>query len=133
METITKPEILIVDDEVFVLKSLIRTLRQEGYRVTAVNTAARALQKMEQTEFNLVICDLKMPDIDGIEFLTLVSEVSPNTTQVLLSGHADLRDLQEAINRCNVTQFVAKPWDATELRTLTRQLVDESLYNTEIA
>ena len=123
--TNTKPEILIVDDEVNVLKSLIRNLRNEGYRVTAVNTAYKALEKMRSTKFNVVISDLKMPDMNGIEFLSLVAEVYPKTAQVMLSGHAEMEDLQEAINRCQIIQFLPKPWDAEELKAITRQLVEE--------
>lgn len=123
--TNTKPEILIVDDEVNVLKSLIRNLRNEGYRVTAVNTAYKALEKMRSTTFNVVISDLKMPDMNGIEFLSLVAEVYPKTAQVMLSGHAEMEDLQEAINRCQIIQFLPKPWDAEELKAITRQLVEE--------
>ena len=120
-----KPEVLIVDDEVRVLKALIRSLREEGYKVTAVNTPAKALDKLAETTYHLVISDLKMPDMDGIEFLALVAELYPDTAQLLLSGHADMNALREAINKCQISQFIAKPWDTQELKSVTRQLVEQ--------
>ncbi len=121
-DTESKPSVLIVDDELNILKSIIRNLRHQGYHVTAVNTAERALQKMDSRSFDVVISDLRLPGMNGIEFLTLVTELFPDTAQIMLSGHAELADLRSAINQCRIDHFMSKPWDAQELRNVTRML-----------
>ena len=62
-------------------------------------------------------------------FLALVAELYPDTAQLLLSGHADMNALREAINKCQISQFIAKPWDTQELKSVTRQLVEQVTYD----
>jgi len=118
-------KILIVDDEVNVLNSLMRVLRIDGYDVTAVDSPKKALEKLEGKNFNVVISDLKMPNMDGIEFLSLAAELYPKTIQILLSGNANSDDVLKAMKYCEIVEFVAKPWNSDDLRSLIAELVEQ--------
>lgn len=109
-----------VDDEPNVVRALARTLRHEDISRVGVDSAAKALTRLAEEPFDLVISDLKMPDMDGIEFLELVTEFYPKPRQVIISGNAGFADLQEAVNTCAVEQFIEKPWDPDDIRALVR-------------
>lgn len=117
------PRVLLVDDEVNVLNAILRVVRQLGWKVTAVNTGRKALEKMSEVAFDLIISDLKMPGMDGIELLSVMAELYPDTPRILLSGHASSLDVRAAIDRCEIEFFVPKPWDNDELKDLMIALV----------
>lgn len=107
--------VLIVDDEAPVRRALARALRRTDFEIDTVDGARSALKAMETHDYHLIISDLKMPETDGVELLTTVSELYPQTSRMLLSGHADRADLNDAINRCRVDQYLDKPWDNQQL------------------
>lgn len=135
MENHAIPNILIVDDETSIIRSISRLLRNEGFAVVGAESPQEALKRMRVTDFHLVISDLQMPGMDGIEFLSLVAEIYPKTARILISGVADKQDLKEAIDQCQVEHFIQKPWDPKQLKAQTIQVVAENEYkrNREIA
>lgn len=121
-------KLLIVDDDTSIIQALKRLLRSEGLTVVGAKDPREALQKMRTTDFNLVISDLKMPGMNGIEFLSIAAEIFPRTSQALLSGHAELTDLADAIDQCQIEHFFPKPWDPQEFKTKTVQMMAENEY-----
>ena len=119
--------ILIVDDQPNVVKALVRILRKPGIQITGVDSAEKALTKMVKENYDMVISDLKMPVMDGIDFLSVVSELYPTVKQILLSGQAGPRELKSAINKCSIEQFVSKPWDVEEMQSLVWQELEAAL------
>ena len=105
--------ILLVDDEPNVLTALLRLLRQ--YQVTMATSGEEALMLAKGQKFDLVISDYRMPGIDGIEFLILFKHIQPDAIRVMLSGHADLQGVQQAINEAQVFRFINKPWNNFEI------------------
>ncbi len=124
----TTRTILLVDDDINILKSVVRVLRREQIDVRAAESAFEALELMKEHDFHLVITDLRMPGMDGLEFLAIVTERYPKTLQVMLSGNADKPDLERAMSQCQVRHFMTKPWNVDELKTLAAQLLDEAEY-----
>lgn len=116
-------KILIVDDEPNVRKSIARVLRSEGWQIMEAVDGTAALELMQQIDFNLVISDLRMPRMNGVEFLAIASKTHPNSAQIMLSGHARPADLENIINQCKVIQFMEKPWMPAELQEKARQIV----------
>ncbi|MDG1205394.1 MAG: response regulator [Pseudomonadales bacterium] len=110
--------ILIVDDQPNVVKALARVLRKPGIHITGVDSAEKALSKMLKEDYDMVISDLKMPVMDGIDFLSVVSELYPAVKQILLSGHAGPKELKNAINQCSIEQFISKPWSVEEMQSI---------------
>jgi response regulator RpfG family c-di-GMP phosphodiesterase len=103
--------LLLVDDEPGVLSSLRRLLRPWGYRILTAESAKGGLENLEREPVDLVISDMRMPEMDGAAFLEQVRLRWPLTTRILLTGYADVASTIGAINRGEIFRYVAKPWD----------------------
>ena len=126
--------ILIVDDEVDVLKSLQRLLRRAPWRSAGkmgqlvIDCAAsphEALDKAACTAFTLVLCDYRMPGLNGVELLMELRRRQPDAARLIMSGHADLDALIGAINEAGISRFVAKPWNDDELLTAIGEVLEQ--------
>jgi response regulator RpfG family c-di-GMP phosphodiesterase len=108
MKNTASDTILFVDDDVRVVSALQRSLYRD-YRIEIAARPEDALDAIAQTDYAVVISDLKMPGMNGIELLTTVKEVAPNTVRVLLTGQADLDAAIAAVNDGNIFRFLTKP------------------------
>ena len=118
--------ILIVDDEEMILKALVRTLRNENYNIFTAMGGQEALKLFDMREFDLVISDQNMPEMDGVTFLQKVKAEQPETLTVMLTGAKDISVAMQAINEAGVYKFILKPWDDDDLK-VTIQRALESL------
>ncbi len=119
-----RSKILIVDDEENILSALKRLFRNEDYEILTAQSGEEALSTLEQQPVDLIISDLKMPNMNGIEFLAKAKERSPGPLRIMLTGHADLKSVIEAIDRGEVYRFLLKPWNNDELKMTIRQALD---------
>lgn len=106
--------ILLVDDEQNVLNALQRELRGH-FEVEAFDNPLSALERSREVQFDLVISDYKMPDMNGLEFLKAFELIQPDTARMVLSGQADIDALIRAINETHIYRFIAKPWEKSNL------------------
>lgn len=117
----TPVRILIVDDEPHVLHALVRLLRQGLVRpwrdaeITCHANPFKALAATLESAVDLVICDYRMPGLDGVQLLTRMARTHPDTVRVLLTGSPDLQAVIKAVNAAAVARVVLKPWDNREL------------------
>ena len=137
--------ILIVDDEVAILNALGRLLRRtpcvsgdEVFKLTVDTFASphEGLEKAACTAYDLVLCDYRMPAINGVEWLKALRRIQPDTARLIMSGHADLDALVGAINEAGISRYIAKPWNDAELvSTLAEVLVQrrQTLENQRLA
>ena len=109
------PSVLLLDDEIEVLNSLERLLRK-NYRVSSFTDARAALKSFKDSPTHIVISDLKMPDIDGGEFLKAIAKLNSRTKCIALTGYADTELAQKAINDGKISYYVTKPWDNDDLK-----------------
>ncbi|MDQ5947131.1 MAG: hypothetical protein QG619_2563 [Pseudomonadota bacterium] len=116
--------ILCVDDEANILNSLRRLFRQHGYQISVAGGGAEGLQILETQTFDLVISDMRMPEMDGARFLEQVFKRYPDTVRILLTGYADITSTIEAVNKGQIYRYVSKPWDDQELLLTVRQALD---------
>ncbi|MBI4986208.1 MAG: EAL domain-containing protein [Rhodocyclales bacterium] len=116
--------LLLVDDEENILRSLVRLLRGEGYRILTATGGAAALQMLAGNEVQVILSDQRMPGMSGSEMLSHVKELYPDTVRMVLSGYADLASVTDAINRGNIYKFLIKPWDDDLLRANIREAFD---------
>ena len=110
--------LLIVDDEPGVLQALQRSLRARYRERLQIRTCAdplAALALARDERFDIVLSDLRMPEADGIEFLSLVAAVLPASVRMLLTGTADFSTAQRAITDAGVFRYLCKPWTDGEL------------------
>lgn len=107
--------ILCVDDESQILMSLKRVFRRAGHTVSTANSAADGLKYLAENEVDLVISDMRMPEMDGHHFLAEVAKQYPQTVRMLLTGYSDMESTIGAINNGSIYRYIAKPWDDTDL------------------
>lgn len=113
--------LLIVDDEENILKALVRVFRRDGYRVLTASSGEKGLEALETHKVNVILSDMRMPNMNGVEFLNRVKETHPDTIRIVLSGYTDLDFVTEAINRGAIYKFLTKPWDDELLRENIRK------------
>ena len=113
MET-QKTSILILDDEPIVSKRLKPSLEKKGYEVEAFTTSKDALERIEERKFDIVVTDLKMEGVDGMQFLTRVKEKYPETEVIVITGFATMATAKESFNK-GVFDFLAKPFKLGEI------------------
>ncbi len=109
-----KYKILIVDDEPDNLQLLYRTLRGK-YEIMKANGPKEALELLKTNDFQCIISDHKMPDIDGVEFLKLSTETHPNAMRLLVTAYSDVKILIDAINYARIYRYIKKPYAPDEL------------------
>ncbi len=107
--------LLFVDDEANVLSSLKRLFRPHGYRIFTAESGAEALQIMQREHIDLVISDMRMPQMNGAQFLEQVNQHWPDTVRILLTGYAELEATVDAINKGHIYRYIAKPWEDTDI------------------
>jgi two-component system, sensor histidine kinase and response regulator len=110
-----KYSILYVDDEEANL-NVFKAAYKWDYRIFTAVSAAQGLAIMEANPIDLVISDQRMPDMDGVDFLKLITPKYPNTVKILLTGYSEPEVIITAINECGIYRYMTKPWDDTEMR-----------------
>lgn len=108
--------LLLVDDEENITSSLVRLLRRDGYRILCANSGEAGLDMLAQNEVGVIISDQRMPGMTGVEFLSKVRELHPDTVRIVLSGYTELDTVTDAINRGAIYKFLTKPWEDELLR-----------------
>ena len=117
--------VLFVDDAETVLRSLKRSLVDEPYETLFANSGSKALEILEQEEVHVIVSDLCMPEMSGLELLTIVKNSYPHVIRLVLSGNTDREMLLEAINQGEISRFIPKPWKSDEeFKTIIRQAIE---------
>jgi len=120
-----KHVILLVDDEPYILSSLKRILRGEDREIYTAECAAAAwdiLKSVEEVE--VIVSDNRMPDTLGLDFLTKVKRLYPDTIRILMTGYPDLNSAMEAINKASIWRYILKPVEVDDLKVLIMQAFD---------
>ena len=119
-----KPRILIVDDEEIVRKNLTHYLSKDNYVVVPVSNGMEALKKMESSEFDVILTDLKMDNIDGIEILKRTKAKHPYTEVVMITGYATIDSAVESMKH-GAFHYLAKPFKLEDVKTVVRQAIEK--------
>ena len=108
--------IMIVDDEPSILSALSRMLEDvEEWDLETYDCAADGLKRAQTATFDVFVSDYRMPDMNGVEFLTEAKKLQPESMRIILSGFTDLEALLGAINTAEIFRFICKPWDDSDL------------------
>lgn len=113
--------ILFVDDEPSILSSLRRLFRPQGYQIHLADGGEAALELLEKLTVDLVVSDMRMPEMDGVQFLEQVRQRSPDTMRLLLTGYADITSTIDAVNRGEIYRYISKPWDDADMVLIVRE------------
>lgn len=117
--------ILVIDDEESIRNTLQEILEYEKYNVDLAAEGKEALELLKKTEYNLILCDIKMPNMDGIEVLERVKILFPDTPMVMISGHGNIDTAVEAIKK-GAYDFIEKPLDLNRLLITIKNAQDKS-------
>jgi len=121
--------ILIIDDEASVLSTLKRLFRNKPYEVFSALSAEEGLRLLKEQSVDLIISDMRMPQMDGAEFLSIVKEIYPLTERILLTGYADMESTIKAINDGGIFGYLSKPWEVEQLLSLVESALDQTHKN----
>ncbi len=124
MSESTPATLLFVDDEPSILSSLKRLFRPHGYRIFTAEGGAAGLEILEQEHVDLVISDMRMPEMDGARFLEQARLRWPETLRILLTGYADIESTIAAINQGQIYRYINKPWDDNEIVLIVREALE---------
>ncbi|MEJ2199473.1 MAG: sigma-54 dependent transcriptional regulator [Desulfuromonadaceae bacterium] len=116
--------ILVVDDDSVIRKGLKRILEKEGYEVDAFASGHLAIEEMQQKGFDLVITDLKMPGMGGMEVLKAISILQPDIPIILITGYSTVETAVEAMKR-GAVDYIAKPFSPTDIAEKVRQALEK--------
>lgn len=129
----TKGRILVVDDEERICDAVKRALGRTGYAVETSLDALGALEKFQKRSFDMVICDIKMPGMDGLELLDRIKEHDPTTLVLMITGYASIESAVESIKK-GAQEYIPKPFTPDQIRFLVeraferKRLAEENLY-----
>ncbi len=121
-----KPRILVVDDEEIARKNLEHVLRKENYLVVTASHGVEALEKMEESSFDVVLTDLRMEKVNGIDLLERTKIKYPDTKVILITAYATLEAAIEAMKK-GAFHFVTKPFKFDDVRAVVKQAVEKRL------
>jgi CheY-like chemotaxis protein len=115
--------ILAVDDEAYNLKALERVFRREECGLYLANSGEKALSLIEQNEIYIVISDLRMPGMTGIELLKKIANDRPDTVRLILTGYAEAYEeiIKEACSAGYINGYMTKPWEPEEIKAFVRE------------
>ncbi len=122
--SIQTSQILVVDDEEIARTNLEYILRKEGHQVTTAANGLEALEKVKAREFDVVLTDLKMEKMDGIQLLESVKQIAPHTEIVMVTGYATVSSAVDALKK-GAAHYLSKPIKLDELRATVREIIDK--------
>ncbi|MEO6812623.1 MAG: sigma-54 dependent transcriptional regulator [Ginsengibacter sp.] len=119
------PSILIIDDEKAIRKTLTEILGYEGYKIEEAADGEEGLRKFKEKNYDLVLCDIKMPKLDGIEFLEKAKEINGETPIIIISGHGNIETAVEAVKK-GAYDYISKPPDLNRMLITLRNAMDKT-------
>ncbi|MBK9320590.1 MAG: response regulator, partial [Bacteroidetes bacterium] len=118
-------KILVIDDEKSIRNSLKEILEYEKHDVSDAADGIDGLKKLENDKYDVIFCDIKMPKMDGIEFLDKVIEINIDTPVIMISGHGTIETAVEAIKK-GAYDFIPKPLDLNRILITLRNALDRT-------
>lgn len=106
--------VLFVDDEIKILTSIERGIIGEGFKGYFATSGKEALEVLEKVEIAVIVTDMRMPEMDGLQLLKIVKEKYPDIIRIVLSGYSQLPQIIATINKVGVFKFILKPWSLEE-------------------
>jgi two-component system, NtrC family, nitrogen regulation response regulator NtrX len=123
-------EILIIDDEKAIRKTLSEILSFEGYKIDEAADGEEGLKKFSQKNYDIVLCDIKMPKLDGIEFLEKAREINHDVPVIMISGHGNIDTAVDAVKK-GAFDYISKPPDLNRLLITLRNATDRTKLSAE--
>ena len=117
------PSILVIDDKDSMRQMLSKTLESEGYEVESAKNGERGLEKAKEKKYDLVLADLKLPKMDGLEVLSTLKELDPEVAVIMMTAYGTIESAVEAMKQ-GAFDFLAKPFDTDHLNVLIKRALE---------
>ena len=114
--------ILVVNDDESIRNTMKAILKDEGYIVDSAATGSEAVQKTEETAYNVVLIDIRLPDMDGVELLKLMKAAVPRTRKIMVTGYPSMHNAITALNK-NADAYLIKPVDLEKLLNTVKEQI----------
>ena len=119
-----KQRILVIDDEAIVRVSCDRVLGPEGYHVELTSRGDEALRRLDAERFDLVLTDLKMPDMDGLEVLKKIKEKWPHIPVIIITGYGTISTAVQAI-KLGAYEYIEKPFNPEDILSAVKRSLED--------
>ncbi len=123
--------LLFVDDEANILSSLQRLFRPLGYQILTAASGKEGLELLQNNNVDLIISDMRMPEMDGAEFLAQAAQQWPDTIRILLTGYADMTSTISAINEGKIYKYISKPWEDNDITLSVKHALEQKYLEKE--
>ena len=117
------PSVLVIDDKDSIRKMLLQTLSAEGHEVNAAANGLEGIELSKKQRYDVVLTDLKMPDMDGISVLSAVKEENPDASVIVMTAYGTIETAVEAMKR-GAFDFLTKPFDTDHLNVMINRAVE---------
>jgi DNA-binding NtrC family response regulator len=112
--------ILLIDDDASIRRTISKALEKAGYKVDTAENGAEALEKVGANFYDLLLIDIRLPDMDGTKLLTRIKDTTPKMIKIILTGHPALENAIEAVNK-GADAYVTKPVKIAELEKIIKE------------
>ena len=119
------PVILFVDDEANILSALKRLFHSSGFKLLTAESAAAGLEILASEPVDLIVSDMRMPGMNGAQFLAQAKIQCPDTQRILLTGYAEMDAAVSAINDGGIYRYLQKPWEEDDLRLAIQHALEQ--------
>jgi DNA-binding response OmpR family regulator len=119
-----QPRVLLMEDEMSLAKGLAMVMREEGYRVDLADTGRGALEQFQKSDFDLLVADLRLPDINGMDVVEQVRGKNPKTNVVIITGYPTVSSAVQAV-KMGVSDYLRKPFTEDEFMTAVKSSLRE--------
>ncbi|MCD6343104.1 MAG: sigma-54-dependent Fis family transcriptional regulator, partial [Spirochaetaceae bacterium] len=124
-------KILVVDDHELIRKTLKKALDDEGYRVSLAQNGSECLKAVQSSEFDLILLDMRLPDMNGLEILQKLKETNPDIAVIVMTAYGDLESSQRAMT-LGAFDFLHKPVKARAITSIVKMAMEIRLLRMEI-
>lgn len=125
--------VLFVDDENNILSSIKRAMMDEEFTLLFASNGKEALELIKNRKISVIVTDMRMPEMNGLELLRKVEAISPLTIMLVLSGYTQINQILVTINQVDIFKFIAKPWEQDELVKMLHKALDYYIIRDENA
>lgn len=122
---------LVVDDQMGVRRLLYEAFKEEGYKVELAGSGLEALEKVKSEMPDIILMDMKMPGMNGLETLHEIKKVNDSILVVMMTAYGELEIISEAM-KLGINEYITKPFDINELRSVVKKVLDKNLNRLKI-
>jgi DNA-binding NtrC family response regulator len=119
-----KTRILIIDDDENITKAEAEILEDQGYIVDIAGTGTEAIEKTQKNNYNLMLVDIKLPDMEGIDILNKIRDTTPKIRKIIVTGYPTLQNAIAAVNK-SADAYIIKPFDVEKMLATIKEQIEK--------